>query len=173
MAFSLGFRTFTIRHLQSIFMAKSQINMNLTWYCVLPSHGHSISAYLWGFLYSAFKQLLLLLCLRVITVICGRDGLRPTPEPDVITLHPFFLKEILFTCFQREGRENERKEEKHQCVVVSCIPPTGDPAYNPACALTGNRTGDPLVCRLALNPLIHNSQGIFKIKQFNKLIQVK
>ena len=28
-----------------------------------------------------------------------------------------------------------------------------------ACALTGNRTGNPLVHRLALNPLSHTSQG--------------
>ena len=28
-----------------------------------------------------------------------------------------------------------------------------------ACALTGNRTGDPLACRLALNPLSHTSQS--------------
>ena len=28
-----------------------------------------------------------------------------------------------------------------------------------ACALTGNRTGKPLVCRPALNPLSHTSQG--------------
>ena len=28
-----------------------------------------------------------------------------------------------------------------------------------ACALTGNRTGDCLVCRLALDPLSHTSQG--------------
>ena len=28
-----------------------------------------------------------------------------------------------------------------------------------ACALTGNRTGDSLVCRPALNPLSHTSQG--------------
>ena len=28
-----------------------------------------------------------------------------------------------------------------------------------ACALTGNRTNDPLVLRLALNPLNHTSQG--------------
>ena len=30
-----------------------------------------------------------------------------------------------------------------------------------ACALTGNRTNDPLVCRPALNPLSHMSQGYF------------
>ena len=28
-----------------------------------------------------------------------------------------------------------------------------------ACALTGNQTGDPLVCRPVLNPLNHTSQG--------------
>ena len=28
-----------------------------------------------------------------------------------------------------------------------------------ACALTGNQTSNPLVCRLALNPLSHTSQG--------------
>ena len=28
-----------------------------------------------------------------------------------------------------------------------------------ACALTGNQTGNPLVRRLALNPLSHTSQG--------------
>ena len=28
-----------------------------------------------------------------------------------------------------------------------------------ACALIGNGKGDPLVCRLALNPLSHTSQG--------------
>ena len=28
-----------------------------------------------------------------------------------------------------------------------------------ACALTGNQSGDPLVHRLALNPLSHTSQG--------------
>ena len=31
-----------------------------------------------------------------------------------------------------------------------------------ASALTGNRTSDPLVRRLALNPLSHTSQGLFK-----------
>ena len=29
-----------------------------------------------------------------------------------------------------------------------------------ACAMTGNQTGDPLVFRLALDPLIHTDQGM-------------
>ena len=28
-------------------------------------------------------------------------------------------------------REGEREKEKHQCVVASCTPPTGDLAHNP------------------------------------------
>ena len=32
-----------------------------------------------------------------------------------------------------------------------------------ACTLTGNRTGDPLVHRMALDPLSYTSQGCFQI----------
>ena len=42
----------------------------------------------------------------------------------------FFLK-ILFIIFRERGREGEREGEKHQCVVASCVPPTGDLAHNP------------------------------------------
>ena len=55
-----------------------------------------------------------------------------------------------FYLFLERGREGE----KHQCVVASHVPPSGD------LALTGNRTGDPLVRRLALSPLSHTSQGM-------------
>ena len=33
--------------------------------------------------------------------------------------------------FRERGREGEREGEKHQCVVASCTPPTGDLACNP------------------------------------------
>ena len=33
--------------------------------------------------------------------------------------------------FREKGREGEREEEKHQCVVASHVPPTGDLACNP------------------------------------------
>ena len=33
--------------------------------------------------------------------------------------------------FRERGREGERKGEKHQCVVASCVLPTGDLARNP------------------------------------------
>ena len=41
------------------------------------------------------------------------------------------LLKILFILFFREGKGGEREGEKHQCVVASCAPPTGDPAGNP------------------------------------------
>ena len=44
---------------------------------------------------------------------------------------------FLFICFLKillvleQEREGEREVEKHQCVVASCAPPTGDLASNP------------------------------------------
>ena len=41
-----------------------------------------------------------------------------------------FLEFYLFI-FRERGREGEREGEKHQCVVASHTPPTGDLARNP------------------------------------------
>ena len=41
----------------------------------------------------------------------------------------FFFLKILFI-FRKRVREGEREGEKHQCVVVSRVPPTGDLAHN-------------------------------------------
>ena len=54
----------------------------------------------------------------------------------------------------------KREGGKHQCVVSSYSPPTGDSGpQTQACGPTGNQTSDPLVRRPALNPLSHTSQG--------------
>ena len=45
----------------------------------------------------------------------------------VLSVIFFFLK-ILFIFREREG---EREGEKHQCVLASCMPPTGDLAHTP------------------------------------------
>ena len=42
----------------------------------------------------------------------------------------FFLRFYLFI-FRERRREGEREGEKHQRVVASCTPPTGDLACNP------------------------------------------
>ena len=42
----------------------------------------------------------------------------------------YFLKKILFI-FRERGKEGEREGDKHQCVIASCVSPTGDLAHNP------------------------------------------
>ena len=70
----------------------------------------------------------------------GRDG------DDHLCLADFLKRFYLFIFRERE-KEGEREGEKHQCVVASHVAPTTwDLAYNPGMCLTGNRTGDPLVC---------------------------
>ena len=41
-----------------------------------------------------------------------------------------FLNIYLFI-FRERGKDGEREGEKHQCVVASSVPPTGDLACNP------------------------------------------
>ena len=65
--------------------------------------------------------------------------------------------------FTGRGREGKREGEKHQSVVASHVPLLGTWPTTQACALTGNRTCNPLVHRLAFNPLSHTSQGEFLI----------
>ena len=45
-------------------------------------------------------------------------------------MRKYFLRFYLFIFRERE-REGEREGEKHQCVVASHAPPTGDLARNP------------------------------------------
>ena len=80
----------------------------------------------------------------------------------------YFLKDFIYLFLER-GWEDNREGEKHQCVVTSHAPPTGDLVCNPGMCPDLNWTSDRLVCRLALNPLSHTSQGctdrVFKKEQ--------
>ena len=69
----------------------------------------------------------------------------------------FFLRCHLFI-FRREGREKERERNINVSLPLACPLLETWPASQ-ACYLTGNRTTDPLLCRLALSPLSHTSQG--------------
>ena len=70
----------------------------------------------------------------------------------------FFLKKIYLVLERGEGREKER--ERNISVWLPLTRPLlGTWPATQACALMGNRIGDPLVHRLALNPLSHTSQG--------------
>ena len=42
----------------------------------------------------------------------------------------YFLKDFIYLFLER-GREGKREGEKHQCVVASLAPPTGNLARNP------------------------------------------
>ena len=70
-----------------------------------------------------------------------------------------FLKDFIYLFLGR--REEEEKERERNINVW--LPPTrpllGTWPTTQAYALTGDRTSDPLVRRLVLNPLSHTSQG--------------
>ena len=83
------------------------------------------------------------------------------------------------------GREAERARNI-MCGCLLHVPPLGTWPATQACALTGNRTRDPLLCRPALNPLSHTNQGLiykicimsitfiitteFKLKSFDEIL---
>ena len=69
-----------------------------------------------------------------------------------------FLKRFYLFIF-REGKGGRKRERNISVWLPLTRPLLGTWPATQACALTGNRTGDPLVCRLAFSPLIHTSQG--------------
>ena len=74
-----------------------------------------------------------------------------------------YLFIIFIHLYFREGKgERKRGRETSECGCL-CAPLLGTWPATQARALTGNRTGDPLVHRPALNPLSHTSQGYFLI----------
>ena len=70
----------------------------------------------------------------------------------------YFLKRFYLFLERGEGREKERKKNINVWLPLTC-PLLGTWPVTQACALTGNQTGDPLVHRLALNPLNHTSRN--------------
>ena len=71
----------------------------------------------------------------------------------------FFLLKILFIYLDRgEGKEKERERNINVWLPLMCLQ-LGTWPVTQAYALTGNRTGNPLVLRPALNPLSYTSQG--------------
>ena len=72
-------------------------------------------------------------------------------------LDTFFKKGYLFL-ERGEGREKERERNINVWLPCACPLPGTWPTTQ-ACALTGNRTGNPLLCRPALSPLSLTSQG--------------
>ena len=66
---------------------------------------------------------------------------------------------MYFFLERREGREKEKERNINVWLPLACSLLETWPRTQ-ACALTGNRTGDPLVHKPVLNPLSHTSQGL-------------
>ena len=76
--------------------------------------------------------------------------------------HSFlFLKKDFIYLFLEKGEGREKERERNINVWLPLVHPLlGTWPSTQAWAMTGNRTGDPLVRRPALSPLSHTSQGI-------------
>ena len=77
----------------------------------------------------------------------------------ILTTVNFFLKILFISFLERgEGKEKERERNIDVWSPLAHCKMGAWPATH-ACALTGNRTGDPLVRKPTLNPLSYTSQG--------------
>ena len=72
-----------------------------------------------------------------------------------------FLYRFYLFIFRERGKEGEREGEKHQCVVASWAPPTGDLACNPGMCPDWESNRWPFGLQAALNPLSYASQGSY------------
>ena len=79
-------------------------------------------------------------------------------------LNLVFFKRFYLFLFRHRGREGERQGEKRQCVVASCMPPTGDLARSPGMRPDWELNQQRFGLQPVLNPLSHTSQG--KNKKF-------
>ena len=75
-----------------------------------------------------------------------------------IFIHLHFKKDFIYLLFLERGREGERGKKHHVWLPLKHLL-LGTWLTTQACALTGNQTGDPLVCRPARNPLSHTGRG--------------
>ena len=88
--------------------------------------------------------------------MCHIEWINKDTSNLVSSCEVFFFFLILFLYFRQRGRERK----KHQCVVASSTPPTGDLACNPGMCPDWKSNRWTLVHRLALYPLSHTSQGL-------------
>ena len=73
-----------------------------------------------------------------------------------------FICYILCLTFRDRGREGEREGKKHQCVVASHVPLTGDLARNPGMCPDWEWNQQPFGSQAGA-PLSHTSQGYFML----------
>ena len=66
--------------------------------------------------------------------------------------YSFLKKDFIYFLERGEGKEKERARNISVWLPLTC-PQLGTWPATQACALTGNQTGDPLVCWPTCNPL--------------------
>ena len=76
-----------------------------------------------------------------------------------ISTYYFFFKDFIYLFLEKEGGRRKERERNINAWLPLTRPLLGTWPETQACALTENRTREPLVCRLALNPLSHICQG--------------
>ena len=85
------------------------------------------------------------------------------------SLYISFLKDSIY--FGRQGKDRRNRRETLMCEriidrLTLTRPQPGIWPATQACALTGNQTGDLLVCGTMPNPLSHTSQGSLSLRPF-------
>ena len=86
----------------------------------------------------------------------GQSTLPPSLKVKLTHKYAFLINLFIF---RERGREGEREERNINVWLPLTHPLLGTWPETQACSLTGNRTGDLLVHRPALNPLSYTSQG--------------
>ena len=88
-------------------------------------------------------------------------------------LHFCFFKGLIYLFFRQRGREGERGGEKHQCVIASCTPPTGDLAQNPSMCPDWESNQRPFGSQAGTQPTEPHQPGpllVFYLKKPKALI---
>ena len=75
-------------------------------------------------------------------------------------LASFLKKDFIYLFLDREEERGKETERNINVWLPLTRSPLGTWPAIQAYALTGNRTGDSLVCRSVLKPLSHTSQGL-------------
>ena len=79
-----------------------------------------------------------------------------------------FLKYFTYLLLERGKGKEKEKEKNIQVRLPIKRPLLGTGSATQACAVTGHRTCDPLVCRTTPSPLSPTSQGL--VPSFNMLV---
>ena len=113
------------------------------------------------FIVQSWKWTIVFFSILVALQWCKTSRQRPLTFKKLAPLHSLciFFKRLYLFIFRERGKEGEREGANINVWLPLMCRPLGTQPATQACAPTGNRTSDLLVCRPALNPLSHTSQS--------------